>query len=62
VVMVVRDRRTSKRRLALALRRLEPLAGKLVGVVLNDERQGGAAAGYAYRYEYATGRETPARG
>ncbi|HYE06429.1 MAG TPA: polysaccharide biosynthesis tyrosine autokinase [Planctomycetota bacterium] len=61
VLMVVRDRVTSKSALALAMRRLAPIAEKVIGLVLNDERRGAGAVGYYYNYQYTLANEPAAR-
>ncbi len=58
VLLVVRDRFTSKSLLRQVMQRLSPLGDKVVGVVLNDERResdGYYYYDYAYKYSYGYG-------
>lgn len=50
ILLVVRDGRTTRPALAEALAKLEPLRGRLLGVVFNAERD--RRGGYAYQYRY----------
>ncbi len=61
VLMVVRDRVTTKAGLSLSMRRLAPIAEKVIGLVLNDERRGENAAGYYYNYQYTLANEPAVR-
>ncbi len=60
VLLVVRDRHTSKSLLRQVMLRLSPLGGKVVGTVLNGERResdGYYYYDYAYKYGYVYGAE-----
>lgn len=50
ILLVVRDGRTTRPALAEALAKLEPLRGRMLGVVFNAERD--RRGGYAYQYKY----------
>ena len=55
VLLVVRDRHTSKSLLRQVMQRLQPLGDKVIGVVLNGEKResdGYYYYDYAYKYQY----------
>jgi succinoglycan biosynthesis transport protein ExoP len=60
VLLVVRDRHTSKSLLRQVMQRLTPLGDKVIGVVLNGEKResdGYYYYDYAYKYQYGYGHE-----
>ncbi len=55
VLLVVRDRVTTKATLRLVLDRLSPLRARVLGLVFNAEQLDSAGYGYHYKYGYQYG-------
>jgi len=55
VILVVRDRVTTKNTLLLSLDRLAPIRSKVLGIIFNAEQLEGSGYGYYYRYKYKYG-------
>jgi succinoglycan biosynthesis transport protein ExoP len=55
VILVVRDRVTTKSGLILSLERLSPIRSKILGLIFNAEQAESAGYGYYYQYKYKYG-------
>jgi succinoglycan biosynthesis transport protein ExoP len=55
LILVVRDRVTTKATLQLSMDRLAPIRKKILGLIFNAEQLEGPGYGYYYRYKYKYG-------